>query len=314
MDSLGISSHFKLLLRQCAKAVCLPAAIVRPKDLPDLLREAQIEIRRIAADHQAAEHRGQTMAAAAHDHENYPNFAKFHTGLEDALRWSMPANLAKWIRPLLRSSTSTERFIEPLLQWMLTAARTSDNPDVRTACRIALFELIRVALILQATFEGPAVPVVVDDLQISRFAEEAMEHVLDSDHALSADTMNRALALATAFHDMHVLEACRSLEIVAPEISEAAALDAARTAKLHNLDLRDALLLRNHTASEWREQKLSLNLLRQRHPIAFEGMTDNDMSKRWSRFQQQALTEGLSAVQRKRPALIDLAKEAFTNS
>jgi hypothetical protein len=316
MKSLPSPLGIAALFRETVDVSGLARVVGGPKALATALQELRIELKRIALDQQLATSRGDSMAKAVRDFDRYPVLAKFHTAIGDGLRWTMPRRLVEWCRPLFAFApdSRTERLVATLLGWAVHAARSASDDDVRAASRTLLFEAVRIALVLHAELEEPERRLLDDDSYLSILAEQALNRWLDDDTCDGADVLVRAIEAAATVKYQHVEEARLALAEVRDTVREAEETILRRNLQLGELDIADALLIRNHFATQLGEQPLSYSLLRERHPMAFEGKSDDAMAQRWHRLKQRAVAGGLAAERRKSPALIDIAVDALTKA
>ena len=251
------------------------------------------------------------MAEAARDHDNYQAFARFHTSLEDMLRWSMPVALANWCRALFRSNGDIKSAAEILIVQGVRLARTTENPRIRAICEVLLFELIRVGLILEAELdESGILSYGSGDIARSVIAEDEVLRWLDDPLLDERGVLELMMTTAMANQVAQAANLHRAVSLVQQSVLDAQAAEIRLNQRLNALDVADALLLRNAHADLFEEQQLSHKQLRDRHNAVFASLSENGMSQRLHRTKAKLMVGGVEAAKRQPLAIIDFAREA----
>ena len=114
------------------------------------------------------------------------------------------------------------------------------------------------------------------------------------------------VAAAVAALDVHAHELRSGLAQVQRDFADAAQRRAEFEEVLGEMDVRDALLIRNELAPGLDEQRLTIEHLQDRHAFVLGDVSRNALDQRIKR----ARVKSKVALARRRPALIDLLREA----
>jgi hypothetical protein len=280
-------------------------SIIRPADLEAGLEHIEVELQRIALDARVANTQGTRLVEAVSDFENYPHLARCHTAIDDILTMSLPPELEAWARNLV--SAPEPPSFEGVRCALLSAAADSSNATRQALARLALFEGVRLNLVLMARWNPSETFGVGMELKnLDEIAEDIVDRWLSEGPAIPANTRPFHILVAAALERL----AERSAEMrtflwsMQKDFVEAQAIRGHIEATLAQMDAVDALLIRNHLAPAFDEQKLTVEHLQKRHVMALGGMSRDALDQRVHRARQK----GAASLRRRRVALIDLLR------
>lgn len=279
------------------------------------LQEIQMELLRVGLDVQMAKARQQPLAEAALDFDNYPFLARMHVGIEDLLRWSLPPQMEAGVRKIFTEPPLP--IIDDLRATLVEMAAADPNPVMRSVCEWALFEGMRINLMIRIDHypeETSLIGFTADD--VARIAEDTVAIWLKPPVPSPDGIRSFEVMVAGAFvaMDEHAQELKQAMALVQKEYRE----EVERKARLDQLvgefDAADAVLIKNALAPRLGEQQLSIELLQKRHPYVLGVGSRNALDQRISRTKKKLSQGGVPAVRRKAPALIDIIKEVGDTS
>lgn len=282
--------------------------ILPPESIPDALREMEAELLGIGADAYRAEIRGAPLSEAVRDFDRCPSLAKLHAGLEDMLTLSLPKELLDWARRLI--SNGVPAGFETILRSLVAHARRDENPVRRSLCRLLVFEAVRVQLLLRTRLSADQTyGIGMSDEEVDAIAESETNVWMDDVFPWTTEVESlEAIAIAGLIRlERHLAKLRMAMRTVNEELRKTLARRARFEARLLELDVRDALLIRNACAEEFDVQRLSLDLVRERHPAVFGDVTRGAMDTRLSRLRNSKTAQ---IIRRKDICLIDLLRDA----
>lgn len=287
---------------------------ITPAQLSAGLDEMYAQLLRVGLDAYHARQAGIPFHVAATDGETYPHLRRFHLGATDLLQMPLPAELVPWLERLMRSPVPP---VAAELQNLI--ARLAINPATpaleRAFVEFLLYQGARLNLVIAAwRNEREVVSAGIRMADIDRIAGEELAWLLQ--HAADLGPEERPLHVLVAMGmerlTRDVQELLRELRAITNEVAHAQKIRAIFEAKveayLRDMNLTDAVLVRNRVAPELGEQRLPLEILRAERPLALEGMSRAAMDQRVKRLVGHlGDTRGLPA--RRDTALIDLIED-----
>ncbi len=283
--------------------------VMPPADFEEGLVSLESELERVALDAYTATRQSVCFAKAVHDWDNYPYLARLHSALDDILTMSLPPTLERWITELL-SSPEPPSFRETR-RALVQEAASGVNPRLRALARFALFESVRLNIVLMARwYPDETFGVGLELQELDKIADEQVTEWLSQDPAAPEHTRPLLLIVVSALERLTIKsvdlrDALRGLQAdVVAELKTRAAIEAA----LADMDVRDALLIRNYAAPYFGEQKLTIEHLQKRHFHVLGDVQRNTLDQRLRR----ALKKNGDALRRRRVALFDLLRNIGT--
>lgn len=306
------NSHLALrgVLDGLIRALPLHELGVSEAQIREGIEEICAQLLRVGLDAFHARQSGIPFYAAAEDPENYPHLLRFHFGATDIIQVSLPEELVPWLERLVRSPIPP--IAADLQQSLARLAINPATPAIERAClELLLFEGIRLNLVIAAWHEQltlASAGVCMD--HVDRTAHEELTWLLEHTDVLGPENRLVQLAVAQGMLSLmsHVQELLGELRGIASDVANALKLRAGVEAYLKNVDLTDAVLIRNRFAPELGEQRLPLEVLRAEHPIALSHMGRPAMDQRVKRL-VDSIKDGRGIADRQRPALIDIIEQ-----
>jgi len=286
--------------------------LITAADLARGLDELELDLLAIATDAQRAEVRGTALAVALRDHENYPRLACFHASVEDMLTLALPRELVKWAKRFMGNPPPPA--LESLFRDLVLRAASDPAPLRRRLCEVLLIELVRVELLLRMRwFPDETYRVGMEDPDLDHLAEREMRRWLEPDAIAAAQESSLQLMVAGALEEFtHQAELMAfALRTVGKELHEMLERRAKWEARLAELDARDAILVRNELADAFGDQRLSVELIRERHDLAFGGVETGTLHTRLTRVRDRMRRKGPAIRRRRRVSLLDLAGDLY---
>ena len=237
------------------------------------------------------------------DFDNYPYLARCHTAIDDILTMSLPPVLERWVSHLI--DAPEPRSFEGIRCALLSAAADPGNAFLQALARLALFEGVRLNLVLMARSNpGETFGVGMELRDLDEIAEDHVNRWLSEEPVIPANTRPFHILVAAALERL----AERSAEMrtflwsMQKDFAEALAMRGRIEAMFAQMDTVDALLVRNSLAPEFDGQKLTVEHLQKRHIMALGGMRRDALDQRVRRARQK----GAVRLRRRRVALLDL--------
>lgn len=267
----------------------------------------EAEIERIALDAYTARRRGLNFAEAATDFVNFPQLARIHAAMDDILTMSLPPPLVTWVKSLV--SMPEPPSFEGMRTALVAAADDDSNPHLQALAHFALFEGVRLNLVLLARwFPHETFGVGVELADLDRNAEERVVEWLAEGSASSEDVRPFHLIVSAALHALN--EHAEQLRAGLASLQQDFVAEVRRRASieevLSEMDTKDALLIRNEMAPELDEQRLTVEHLQERHMLVLGDVSRNALDQRVKR----ARTKGREGLRRRRVALLDILRES----
>jgi len=306
-DSGGDMSNLSIQepLRVLAAALRIHE-VIPPAEFEAGLAHLETEVERVALDAHAAQRRGLSLSNAVQDFVNYPQLARLHASIDDILTLSLPPQLFGWVQMLV--STPEAPSFDMMRTAVVAAAADSHHPRRQALARFALFEGVRLNLVLMARwFPDETLGVGLDMDELDKIAEDRVEHWLAEDLALHNDVRPFHVIVAAAVHALNdrADELRAGLALLQRDFFEAVQRRAAVERVLSEMDVRDALLIRNELAPALDEQRFTVEHLQERHTV-LGGVSRNALDQRMKRIRAKLK----SAPPRRSVALLDLLRES----
>ena len=293
-------------LREFAVAIRLHA-VVPVAEFEAGLLHLEAEIERVALDAYAAQRRGLPFAEAVADFVNYPNLARMHAAFDNILTTSLPLPIVSWIRSLL-AMPEPPSFDE--MRTTLVAAAADDlYPHRQALARFALFEGVRLNLVLMVRwFPHATLGVGLEMGDLDRIAEARVEEWLARAPACPEEVRPFQVLVAAAVHSLssHAEAFRTAIATLQRDFVEAARLRADVEEVLAEMDVRDALVIRNELAPDLGEQRLTVEHLKERHMLVLGDVSRNALDQRLKR----ACGRTRKAMKRRTVALLDILRES----
>jgi hypothetical protein len=303
---------FRGVLEQLVHALPMKELGITEVRLRKGIDEIHAHLLRIGLDAFHARQSGVPFHAAAEDGENYPHLRRFHLSATDFLQLSLPRELIPWFERLIRGPVPP--ITEELQRLLARLAIDSATPAAERACiEFLLFQGIRLNLVItawreQLTFASAGV--CMD--HVDRTADEELAWLLKHTDQLGPDDSALRVAVAQGMVSLtlHVQAVLDELRRVTEDVAKELRLRAVFESYLKNLDLTDAVLIRNRFAPQIDEQRLPLEILRAERPLALAGISRAAMDQRVKRL-TDSLRAGRNIPERKAPAFIDIIEQRF---
>jgi hypothetical protein len=294
-------------LREFAAALRLQD-VVPPAEFEAGLVHLEAEVQRVAVDAYSAQRRGVPLYDAANDFVNYPQLARVHAAADDILTLSLPPHLVEWVQSLL--SMPEPPAFDGMRMALVAAAADSLHPYRQALARFALFEGVRLNLVLMAKWyphETLGVGLELGDLD--RIAEARVSEWLADGLAVPDDVRPFHVIVSAAVQSLsaHAEELRAGLAHLQRDFLEAAQYRAAVEERLSEFDVRDALLIRNAMAPRLEEQRLTVEHLQERHLLVLGDVSRNALDQRYKRALRR---KSRDALRRRGVALLDLLRES----
>lgn len=292
-------------LREFAAALRLHD-VIPSAEFEEGLVHLEAEVERVALDAYSAQRRGLRLSDAANDFVNYPQLARLHAAVDDILTMSLPPQLVAWVQSLL--SMPEPPTVDGMRTAMVAAAADSKRPHLQALARFALFEGVRLNLVLMARwFPHETLGVGIEMGDLDRIAEDRVAEWLDDGAAVPNDVRPFHIIVSAAMQALsaHADELRAGLAHVQRDFLEAAQRRAAMEEVLSEMDVRDALLIRNEMAPGLDEQRLTVEHLQERHALVLGDVSRNALDQRIKR----ARVKSRKALRRRQVALVDLLRE-----
>jgi hypothetical protein len=282
--------------------------VVPRHELEDGVGQLVAEIERFALDAHTAIARRVPFADAVTDWVNFPQLARMHAALEDILTRRLPRPLQRWANRMFATPLPD---MEGLRTALVLAAATEENPHLRALARFVLFEGVRINLLVDAKLEPHEIigaGVVAPDLD--DLAEEHVDRWLAEAPAVPEGVRPFEVIVAAARIALreHACAVREHLAQVHRDLLEAAQRRAELESELNEMEVGDALLVRNELAPHLDEQQLGREHLRERHPVAFGDVGANALDKQARRLLDRAERDG--HVRRRGGTLLDILRKA----
>jgi hypothetical protein len=293
-------------IREFAAAMRLNE-IIPPAEFEIGLTQLEAEIERIALDAHTARLAGLTFSEAASDFVNYPYLARVHVAIDNMLTMSLPPRLAKWVQTFL--SMPQPPSLNNMRTALVATAVSSDNPRLEALARFALFEGVRLNLVVMARwFPTETFGVGLEMIDLDKIAEERTAEWLAQEPVVPDDVRPFHVIVAAALQTLgeRADELHRALAELQRDFVEEVQLRGTVEEVLGEMDVRDALLIRNELAPSLGEQHLTIERLQERHLMVLGNVETNTLHVRSGR----ARSGTRDSLRRKRVALLDLFREA----
>lgn len=269
------------------------------------LADLELELERLAGDALAAERRGVPLSQAAADFTNYPQLARLHAVFDSILTLSLPPEIVVWVRSFLamREAPALDRMLVSLVD----AASNAQSPHLRALARFALFEGVRLNLVVLARwYPSETFGVGMELADLDRIAEHRVDSWLSSGPAAPHGVRPFHLVAVAAIESLnsHADELRREMATLQREFVEQLRMRGRIEGLLGAMNAPDAILMRNELASSLDEQQVTVEMLQSKHPLLLGGVTRNALDQRARRARSKP-----EQLVRKRPALIDLLRE-----
>lgn len=265
--------------------------------------EAQAE--RIALDALTAIRMDIPFSEAASDYVNFPHLARVHSEVDDILTLELPPKLEGWLKSVLAMPEPPS--LDMMRTALIAAAADALNPHQWALARFGVFEGVRLNLVLMAKLfpqETLGVGVALNDLD--RIAEATISTWLASSDPTPAETRPFTVIVAAAMSSLtkHAEDLRAGIGQIQRDFLEEAQRRATVEQILSEMDVRDALLIRNEIAPDFGEQRLTVELLQERHELVMGGVSRNALDQRITRARKKTR----EALRRRRVALLDLLR------
>lgn len=267
----------------------------------------EAEVERLALDAYTAHRRGLSFSEAATDFVNFPQLARLHAAMNDILTMSLPPELIAWVQSLLAMPEPPS--LDGIRTALVATAADDERPHAQALARFALFEGIRLNLVIMARwFPHETIGVGMEMGDLDRIAEERITTWLAEMPAAPGDVRPFHVIAAAALRSLsaHAEQLRAGLSNLQRDFVEAAQRRARIEEVLSTMDVRDALLIRNEVAPDLGEQRLTVEHLKERHALALGNASRNALDQRIKR----ARGKSREALQRRRVALLDLIRES----
>lgn len=287
---------------------------ISPAQIADGMDEIHAHLQRVGLDAHHARKAKVPFHVAATDGDNYPHLRRFHLGATDLLQMSLPAELLPWLQRLFSSP------VPPVCAEIQNLiARLAINPATsnveRAFVEFLLYQGARLNLVVAAWVNEREFASSGSRLaDIDRLAHEELTWLLEHAEDLGPEDRPLHVLVAVGMERLtqHVQDLLRELRTVAEEVgaaqSERSVFEAKLEAYLRDLNLTDAVLVRNRFAPEVGEQRLPLEILQAEHPLALDGMSRAAMDQRVKRLVDH-LDETRGLPPRRELALIDVIEQ-----
>jgi hypothetical protein len=285
---------------------------------PDHLRagvdEMYAQLLRVGLDAFHARQAGISFHVAASDAENYPFLRRFHLAATDLLQRPIPAEFVPWFERLMRSPVPP---VAGELQNLLArfAIDASTPPIERAVLQFLLYQGARLNLVVAAWHnEREVASSGLRMSDVDRIAHTEFEWLLANATKLGPEDrpLHVLVGLGIEHLNRHVTVLLRELRAIVNDVTEAqklrAVFEARVEAYLRDMNLTDAVLIRNRFAPVLGEQRLPLEILQAEHPLALAGMSRTAMDQRVKRLVDH-LSETRGLPPRRDVALIDIIEQ-----
>jgi hypothetical protein len=305
------------------------SALVPPEQLERGLAEFEADLLRVALDIQLAATRGLSLSTACHDSANYPHLNRIHVGLRDILTLELPADLLLWVRALVARPDGALSGDELQLALSRAALSPEQHPVLRVLAQYALFESLRVALLLsdhvrQASVnvlpqvagsparEAPGFAAIgVDEAAVDGLAEDEVRWWLAKAGAFEGDVRPLNVLLSSALLQLEQFANDIGILLASAQRETLEQLRQRDELKRHlqRMNAPDAVLVRNVVGVHIGEQRLSVKVLKEHHQIALGDREAGALNTQLHRLAEKI--GGGAWPERNRPALVDLFAEAL---
>lgn len=304
----------KSALTQILGTLPLEELGISPSQVNDGINEIHAQLLRVGLDAYHARQIGESFHAAAEDGTNYPHLRRFHLGATDILQGSLPSELIPWLTRLMAGPTPP--VAEEIQHLVACLAMDPATPPIeRAMLEFLLYQAARLNLVVVAWINGGEIARTGTRMvDVDRIANENLEWLLNNSqmHGTQERPLHMLFALGMQQLTMHTAELVRELRGIVDVVREAqkeqAVFEAKLEAELREMDLTDAILMRNCLAPALGEQRLTLDLLQEQHPIALDKMSRAAMDQRTKRL-MDGLKKKRLPPERRSPALIDLIEQ-----
>lgn len=281
------------------------------------LGELEIELEAVAADALAARNAGLGLAEAVRD-PGYPDLVEFHQGLRDALLVEIPREIQPAVERVTGRQGAPPHALSEVADVLVGVARapSPDRPDGPAALQQALaellvFEAVRLPLLVAAWSSEEFETLGGEERDVDDIAWEEVARVLP-DPALD-DTSVRALpvlyASATVSLARDAADRADMLRRSGDDLRDELRTRARLRNVLRGLRIAESVLLENALSNLLGEERLELQDLQARHPVALAGMSRHAMDQRVSRGRRALARPRENWPSRRRPALFDLLRD-----
>ncbi len=283
------------------------------------IRQLKVASKRLAYEVLDALSQGVNFSEAVVREMEYPLMYRMHVGVTDLLQKSLPEEM----EPLMHRFQETpqipvfEKLRENLAQ-VASFPQLYAEEDCALA-RFLLFQGIRLNLVAATWIEsspgkfGPFDRFGGSIKDLDRIAEEELVIciAMAEENLPDGKTLSFNFVVAGALQKLHQFKEvlCQQFSVLQEMIRDRIELRAFLETHLREMDLKDALLVRNyvrrHHPEILGEQHVSFEILQIRHPLAFGKSTQKAMRKASSRLKKRT-----SIPTRKQPALFDFIRES----
>lgn len=187
-------------------------------------------------------------------------------------------------------------------------AADSTQPLWQALARFALFEGVRLNLVLAVdSCAGETLDAGLTLPELNQIAESQVMHWLAEEPAVPEDTRPFSLIVTAAMVKLtdRSQELHSALMRVHSDVTEAISRRARLETALAEIDIVDALLIRNAVAPAFGEQRLSVERLMSQHSLLLGGSSREALDQRLHR----AVKKGVAGLRRRRIALLDLLRK-----
>ncbi len=269
-------------------------------------------LERIGNDAELARVSDVDLADAAVDYENYPFLARLHASINDFLTLTLQPEMLRWLERFYASPEPPA--LEPLRAMVVECAAYDEDPVRRAVARVALFEAIRLNLLIIRHWHPELAEVGVTPEDLSVHAEMTLDIWMAGTSAVPSNVRPLHVLVAAAMEGLqqHAEQLKATLCQMKIEHFDHLARHARLDAYLSQLDTRDALLIRNSYATELEERPLNIDMLQSRHPLVLGDVSRNALDQRLGRARERFAREGKDSLRRssRGKAFIDVVREA----
>ena len=286
-------------------------------DIPAGLQQLSIGAVELAASAHRAATSGVSFAEAVHDDESFPRLCIVYNSALDMLALSLPPDLARFLRTFIRMTPTA--FGPALRRYAAAAAHQFEGDYLGSLARFLLFVGVRMnlAVIQRSTAHATLLVGLADELDEQ--AELAVAEYLSHPDLLEEpiEPMEAMVALACSRCLPLVELLARGYAEMDVETRHPYERRAALETELADLDAGDALLIKKYAGDRLpmlgvfgdNQPRMTNRRLRQLHPVAFEGRSDDAMNMRLDRLKKKVARQGLKPLRRKGPTMLDVLGE-----
>lgn len=251
------------------------------------VRQMKVGLLQVASDLIAVDERGEALSLAVFDAVRYPHLASFHGFVSDLLHLEVPTDLQPWATRIVEAGPAPDA--PEVRRWLTHLALRADNQVHRVLGRLMLFESfclnqrahIRAARVRlevvgghRADVEAVAEVELLTLLGESEYAEAVLE---------LEDPWPSLMGAALISLNRHEQELRDQVAQVGSDVHAQLELRRHLLEALDGLPDVDAVLLRNVYASEFGEERITVEHLQTLHPTLLGGMKRNTLDQRLKR-------------------------------